>query len=206
MNEPTQEELPSSDLSRRKMLQRSAFVVGAAAVWSTPIVQTLGQRPAAAATPERADFCDEEGDPPPVWLIWEYLPGECAGSDAALEACSTTTLPSGNVDIKITRSGGPSQGTWWVCDVAEGETFYTEGNDGKTMNPSMVFEIYAAGNGTLLQSVRVHTSCSEVLNILDRFASIRLRGGETEDGAAGLGADAQDPSKAADHVQQDSPC
>ena len=57
MNEPTPEELPSSDLSRRKMLQRSAFVVGAAAVWSTPIVQTLGQRPAAATgTPFVPEF------------------------------------------------------------------------------------------------------------------------------------------------------
>ena len=56
MSEPTQEDLaPSSDLSRRTMLQRSAFVVGAAAVWSTPIVQTLGQRPAAAT-----------GTPPPL--------------------------------------------------------------------------------------------------------------------------------------------
>ena len=44
----TQPTAEPDGISRRDMLRRSGFVVGAAALWATPVVQTVGLRPAAA--------------------------------------------------------------------------------------------------------------------------------------------------------------
>ena len=100
MNEPTQEELTTSDISRRKMLQRSAFVVGAAAVWSTPIVQSLGQRPAAA----NSDTVS------PYWVEFSVITAKVTISDA-------TDSQNGTFIVKYDGTDDGTEGEWEIGNI-----------------------------------------------------------------------------------------
>ena len=100
MNEEPTQDLASSDLSRRKMLQRSAFVVGAAAVWSTPIVQTLGQRPAAA----NSDTVS------PYWVEFSVI-------GARVTISGATDSANGTFVVKYDGSDDGTEGGWQIGNI-----------------------------------------------------------------------------------------
>ena len=188
MNEQAPEETTSADISRRKMLQRSAFVVGAAAVWSTPVVKSLGMRPAAATngTPDQdSDFCPDLDDPgQPDDLVYRYEPRRCSsiqsGDNHQIEdgdyECSSSPddcLPVGKACIRVHRTGGPDSGTTYYL-VDEEETFLVAGRAGARQD----ITITTCG---CVQEVTLHTSCSQPLDIGEKFGSLTLVGGQAGD-------------------------
>ena len=100
MNEPTQEELTTSDISRRKMLQRSAFVVGAAAVWSTPIVQSLGQRSAAANSDTASPF----------WVEFSVVAAE-------VTITGDSDFANGTFIVKYDGTDDGTEGEWEIGNI-----------------------------------------------------------------------------------------
>ena len=159
MNDPTMEMGPPIDLDRRELLRRGAIVVGATALWTTPVVQTLGMRAATAGTaddPTETVLClDKESAPSN--LVFRY------------EAAATTLA-----SIEIRRAQGPARGTW-CANVGGGQTFQVPGK----ANPDMAFTIVS---GDATESLALHTSCSQELTIGQRFGSLTLLGGLNGDG------------------------
>ncbi len=169
-------------VSRREMLQRTGFVVGAAALWATPIVQTVGMRPAAATTD--TDACPDGGMP--LSLTWRYVPSACnvavlePGNDVVLRSgCCDLTGNPGRVKIEFWRNDSQASGEdpEWSTEVGPNETFtppalYANGKVG----PNNSFRIMPVDDPDCVQRFRVHTSCSQPLNVGDRFLSIQLVG------------------------------
>ena len=159
MNDPMTEVGPAVDLDRRALLRRGAIVLGATALWSTPVVQTLGMRAAVAGTaddPTEAVLCPD-GESAPSNLVFRYEAG-------------AATL----AHIQIRRERGPAPGTW-CAEVLGGQTFQVP----RKANPEMAFTI-VTGEGT--ESLTVHTSCSQELTIGQKFGSLTLVGGLNSDG------------------------
>ena len=122
-------ESEKAGLARREFLKRAA-ITGAAVAWATPIVQTVGARPALAATPAPCYFlkitnnglsetgCD---DAVPNGLCFSPAPGfqdGCAGHNYTLSNPSSgvlrVTLTGAFVDCTINNAAvkcGPD----WFC-------------------------------------------------------------------------------------------
>ena len=159
MNDSTMEAGPPTDLERRELLRRGAIVLGATALWTTPVVQTLGMRAATAGTaddPTETVLCLDE-ERAPSNLVFRY------------EAAATTLA-----GIEIRRARGPAPGTW-CANVSGGQTFQVPGK----ANPDMAFTIVS---GEATESLSLHTSCSQELTIGQRFGSLTLLGGLNGDG------------------------
>jgi hypothetical protein len=169
-------------LGRREMLQRSAFVVGATAVWGTPVVQSLGMRAAAAQTEVVADFCPKNQGSI-TRLILRYSRRGCgyyqavAYQDdgvtaAASEGCTGTadagpnTLPETvRVVIRVGSSGNNTV-------TFDGEVTVNQNIDTgipQSPQPSTWMEVYDLVSGDLLVSQRFHTSCSEEIYLGDVY-------------------------------------
>ena len=157
MDDPMTEAGPAIDFDRRALLRRGAIVLGATALWTTPVVQTLGMRAAAAGThPTEAVLCPD-GESAPSNLVFRY------------EAAAATLA-----NIEIRRARGPAPGTW-CAEVLAGKTFQVP----LKANPEMTFAI-VTDEGT--ESLTLHTSCSQELTIGQRFGSLTLVGGLNSDG------------------------
>jgi hypothetical protein len=159
MNDPMIEAGSAIDLDRRELLRRGAIVLGATALWSTPVVQTLGMRAAAAGTeddPTEIVLCPD-GESAPSNLVFRY------------EAAAATLA-----NIETRRASGPAPGTW-CATVLGGQSFQVP----RKANPEMAFTIVT---GEATESLTVHTSCSQELTIGQRFGSLTLVGGLNSEG------------------------
>lgn len=168
-------------MGRRTLLRRAA-IGGAAVVWATPVVQTLGQGVAAAGTPVQIACPEGTGSnaTPPKSLTWEWTGAGCSPDDGeAFEPGQSTITNSGalpgTVRIEATFGTGQGAGTATFDPVTVGTQFTTTASNGKGLNPSAVFEIWR--DGVLERTVSIHTSCSELLFIGDTFCGIELVGG-----------------------------
>jgi hypothetical protein len=172
---------------RREMLQRTGFVVGAAALWNAPIVKSISLS-AAAATPV-SDFCPEIPSPVPEFLVWKYVGGSCADSANSQSdeffSCSGDTGNEGCVDIVVTQTGLPGgSATATLTGVAlNGVNVIQLPSSAGRIGTNTTFSIRKL-DGTVLQTVRMHTSCSAPLDIGDRYGSMLLVGGKEQDKAA----------------------
>jgi hypothetical protein len=181
-------------IGRRDVIKRGAFVVGAATLWSTPVVQTLGMRPAAAGTHEGADFCPGgNGNGTITSLTFRYtgkgcgnlLPPDAQGRQgdrclgAAGELPDTVWL---EVNVGNCRPG-PSGTRTFAGKVTK---FVDVIDSGIPQSPQActvieVYELNATGTGrasdTYLVSEQIHTSCSQELNLGEQYGPIELYSG-----------------------------
>lgn len=179
----------AGSFDRREALKRGGFVVGAAALWATPVVQTIGMRPA-AGTPMTSNFCPEgQGSGQPPTLVWQYTGGDCDATDTGQawnpdSKCEDLEALPGTVDIRLIRTGtgGGSTGTGggnpdtWVRGIATNGYFELD-----RVGSNITFEIYSE-SGDLLQRISdVHTSCSQPLDVHDHFGAMMLAGGTHPD-------------------------
>ena len=195
MSEPTPETAPEG-ISRRDVMQRGAFVVGAAALWSTPIVQTLGQRPAAAESPYLSDICPDAPDGGTIYTLdFQYTGRGCGhellqGPEGAAEGCvgpddSTADLPDEVYVVLTTGNCGGSQppatpgGTeLFAGNMTKDDTTATADYQG--VSPMACSTMYVYEDDTkqnLLIRQRFHTSCSQQINDGDEYGPIRIEGG-----------------------------
>lgn len=183
---------------RREMLQRTGFVVGAAALWATPVVQTIGMRPAAATGPTQ--YC--EGGPSNQSarlskITFEFV-GDNDPNDTYDQNCSPAELAifvnPGNQEREDQNQPSFDPGT--VCSPSEvmlvgatgGTTFFSDtvvdgqpitiGSSGSTLD-DLDYEV-CNNNGKLTGDI--HTSCSQKLCINDRFGALKVIGFELVDG------------------------
>jgi hypothetical protein len=144
MDEPTRTVGSTGIMDRRDMLRRGVVVAGAAALWTTPVVQTLGMRAAAAGTHDEVvkdSFCPPPGSPNDrraTRLVFAYL-----GSTAS------------KIEVRATGPGGPGGAsdpvtTCWE-NVTTGQTVEV-GRSGGINDVSFTVD----GD-----TFSVHTSCSE---------------------------------------------
>lgn len=165
--------------SRRDALKRGGIVVGAAALWTTPIVQTLGARPAAASTLEIADFCPaKQGSI--TRLVLRYTGKGCenqVGQLAASEGCSGDGPLPQTAWIEITLG---SNGNNEITFTGEVTAFVDEIDTGipRSPQPSTWMRVYDSQGGTLLSTSRFHTSCSEELFLGEQYGPAEIFDGD----------------------------
>lgn len=166
-------------MDRRSMLRKAAM--GGALVWATPIVQTLGQGVAAAATQNFVGCPEGGGGTPPKTMTFRWTGNACSASDGdALVSSSGPNLGnvSATVDIVITYGPGANGETVTKLGVPDEGTFTIgDGQPGTQLNPEATFEIYEAGTQNLIRTVVVHTSCSQPLLMGDTYCGLTLIGG-----------------------------
>ncbi len=185
-----------STMSRRDLLQRSAFVVGAAALWATPVVQTIGIRPAAATT---LSICEETNYGKPTSMTFKLTPSSYSQNPPPGEQ-STQGFKT---DEKNTLRQGAKQDDlstdyqkYYRVRVAknEGELGSAEPREYKT--GQLITDLPTAGNSGIFpnmwfaieeldgsggepvegraQIFGFHTSCSQPIEVGWRFASITV--------------------------------
>jgi hypothetical protein len=144
------------------------------------------------ATCEAMDMVTVKRNPPlippgscadgkPVSLVFEYT-----GEDCDL---NPTTDPATNLQLgKFTCTGDPNDTAPVQVVITEKENKYTvtpdsiglndlvtiASSDGKSLPSNTTFDIQAL-DGTVLQSINIHTSCSKELAEGDRFGSLILK-------------------------------
>jgi hypothetical protein len=190
MDDLTTDAGSTGDFSRRDALRRGALVVGAATLWTTPVVQTLGMRPAAAASPgdDPSDFCLDVGDPKngqPRDMVYRY--DARAFSEATNQQSSNYVNlgesgqlnPQSDVCIKWERTGPPATG---YITVRPGESFNVPNKSGSTI---VVTITDACG---AWQKFEFHASCSDLWDIGDEFGSLTTQGGVGPSGFVGTAA------------------
>lgn len=166
-------------MDRRSMLRKAAM--GGAVVWATPIVQTLGQSVAAAATKNFVGCPEGGGGTPPKQMTFRWTGNACSASDG--DAFVSSSGDTGNVspitvDITVTYGpGGNSQSESFFNIPDEGTFTFGDGQPGTQLNPEATFEIYEAGTQNLIRTVTVHTSCSQPLLNGDTYCGLTLIGG-----------------------------
>jgi hypothetical protein len=161
MDELTTDAGSTGDFSRRDALRRGALVVGAATLWTTPVVQTLGMRAAAAGTDEdlNRDFCPTSGpnNQRVTLLTFQYL-----GADAA--------------DIVI-EGTGPGGGTSSKTYPSVEKYGYFSIERDRGMNDVRI-RIRIIKDGST-QVIDIHTSCSSPLLCGTEYRGlVRLVGGK----------------------------
>jgi hypothetical protein len=121
----------------------------------------------------------------PRSLLLRYVAEPCAATshsqDSSKVSCSetTTSLPA-TVFIRVSANSDPQkldkvhfEGT--VSTSVDGGAFQVDGKDGKFESDSFA-HIFSAAGGTLLQTVKFHTSCSQPLEAGDQFGALVLEG------------------------------
>ena len=157
---------------RREILRRGAFVVGAATLWTTPVVQTLGMRPAAAGSHDGTEtdgsLCPpgSESSAQPRDLIFRW---NGAGASSALIVIQRPgsdrlcALVGGGGFFQVANQAG-SQWRVGIYDPADTPSF---GGAGR-------WQDLASG---YLDHTNFHTSCSEPLSLGDSFGPVTLVAG-----------------------------
>ena len=163
---------------RREVLRRGAFVVGAATLWTTPVVQSLGMRPAAAGTGDDPDptgsLCppgsEESAQPRDLVFRWN--------------GAGTGGPPTGLIVVQ--RPGSDR-----LCvEVGVGGLFQVTGKAGSNWrvgvyDPDDVPSLSGSANrwkelpqgGKVLDASEFHTSCSVPLSLGDSFGTLTLVAG-----------------------------
>lgn len=191
MDETTPEQ--SGGVDRRTVLRRAA-IGGAAVVWATPVVQTLGMGVAAAATGFQLQGCPDGDSPKPSRLEFTYQPNECDGShcsdseldfdgqcnpdaEGALTKCDGDA-PTGNASLsaRIRNPGNVSLVTNMPVSSGDPVVFDSGGcgTNGNGLGNNIEVTI-TSDSGT--QIFEFHTSCSAPLIAGHRFGSLIFQGG-----------------------------
>jgi hypothetical protein len=156
-------------------LRRGAIVLGAATLWTTPVVQTLGMRPAAAGS---ADETDPGGRLCPPGAASSAQPRDLTFRWNGVGGTSTALIviqrPGSDRLCAVVGTGGFFQvanqaGAQWrvgIYDPTDAPSFSGEGS----------WRTLPRG-GALLDSSEFHTSCSEPLDLGDSFGTITLVAG-----------------------------
>ena len=183
-----------SAFGRREMLQRTGFVVGAAALWATPVVQTIGMRPAAASI-VILDACPEQRDSgQPSDLTWRVTPRNASDQfntpsnpgdwddpdNAAVISGDLGCLgPDWVVDVEVfvnSKNIGGSPLSYPGLDSTNA-TFTVPGKPGAWT--SFRITVVSGGEegcaeGTVQTIEEIHTSCSQPLEVGFWWGSIDL--------------------------------
>jgi hypothetical protein len=169
---------------RRQVLRRGAMVVGAATLWATPVVQTLGMRPAAAGSADGTEpggsLCPpgSETSAQPRDLVFRWNGG--GGTSTALIVIQR---PGKDRLYAVVGVGGFFQianqaGSNWrvgVYDPTDVPAFSGRGGAWRNLPES----------GGLIDASEFHTSCSVPLSLGDRFGTITLVAGTPPGGDQG---------------------
>ena len=161
---------------RRQVLHRGAIVVGAATLWTTPVVQTLGMRAAAAGTGDEPEptgsLCPpgSEKSAQPRDLIFRWN-----GVDGASTALIVIQRPgSERLCVEVGTNGlfqvtGKAGSNWrvGVYDPSDVPSFSGRADVWRNLPEG----------GELLDASEFHTSCSVPLSLGDRFGTITLVAG-----------------------------
>lgn len=178
------DEEPTGHYDRRQVLRRGAIVVGAATIWATPVVQTLGIRPAAAGT---ADGTETGGSLCPVGSEKSAQPRDLVfrwnGGGGTSTALIVIQRPGKDRLCVVVGVGGFFQvanqaGSNWrvgVYDPADVPAFRDRGGAWRNLPES----------GGLIDASEFHTSCSVPLSLGDRFGTITLVAGTPPGGDQG---------------------
>jgi hypothetical protein len=160
---------------RRAVLRRGAIVVGAATLWTTPVVQTLGMRAAAAGSADDTgtggSLCPpgspSSGQPRDLIFRWNGV-GSAATALIVIQRPGSDRLcvvvGAGRL-FQVANQAGP-QWRVGIYDAAGAPAFSGAGT----------WKNLPSG-GPLLDSSEFHTSCSEPLNLGDSFGTITLVAG-----------------------------
>lgn len=184
-----------STLGRREMLQRTGFVLGATAIWATPVVQTIGMRPAAATdTDLGGSLCPEDsGNRRPTRIVFRVEPNleldVDFDSDRWPGGFTQTTvddhgssLADLDVEVLVTLSpSGAGGGNVPFTQSPPASTVLTAGDEVQIERAGMNnldFEIRRASDTELLQSGTIHTSCSDPLICGGQYGSLQIVAGD----------------------------
>lgn len=166
-------------MDRRSMLRKAAM--GGAVIWATPIVQTLGQGVAAAATVNFVGCPEGGGGTPPKQMTFRWTGAACSSEDGDAYVSSsgnTGDVSPVTVDIVVTYGPGANAQSEGPFTVDHNGTFtFGDGQPGTQLNPEATFEIYYTGTQDLIRTVVVHTSCSQPLLNGDTYCGLTLIGG-----------------------------
>jgi hypothetical protein len=165
---------------RRAVLRRGAIVVGAATLWTTPVVQSLGMRAAAAGSADDtgtggslcAPGSASSGQPRDLIFRWN------GGSDAST-ALIVIQRPGSDRLCVVVGAGGLFQvankaGSQWRVGIYDAA-------GAPSLSGVRTWKDLPSG-GRLLDSSEIHTSCSEPLNLGDSFGTITLVAGTASGG------------------------
>ena len=122
-----------------------------------------------------SDDCE---DGKPKILMFRYTGESCLASNNTQTGDTCAGTLSGEtieVSIEYTEKFG-NKITVSPTMVFPGESFTVEATGRKTLHSNTAFDIRSTADGSLLQSVRLHTSCSQDLNVGDQFGSLILTG------------------------------
>jgi large repetitive protein len=124
--------------------------------------------------------CCEAGDKPQI-LIMKYTGHPCDSTshkqDPSKVSCSGNPNYDPNVYIIANNNSNPNSGDKWFSGNVQLTGFFSINakNANKTRLSSETFiHIYNQQGGTLLQTIRFHTSCSQVLAVGDRFGATQV--------------------------------
>jgi hypothetical protein len=168
------------------MLKRGAFVAAAVPLWTSPVVQTIGMR-AAAATPV-ADFCPlNQGTI--TSLFFRYTARGCDNLQPVTavgrqRGCIGTTGPLPQTAFVVVNVGncgaggtdGPASETF-AGTVTAFDTVIDSGIP-HSPQPCTRFRVYTdSTRTTLLVDELIHTSCSQELNIGEQYGPLEIYDG-----------------------------
>ncbi len=135
------------------------------------------------------DVCSS-GEKPQV-LILEYTGGETVSNsqDGKAQVLFGGNINNSPVTILATDNSNPDKSDAKIFStsglpVEEGYTFFIDSRPSKNTFPSTIYLHISDEIGNLLQSVSIHTSCSQVLALGDQFGAVRLVGFIGEHGAS----------------------
>ncbi|MGB5581812.1 MAG: Ig-like domain-containing protein, partial [Woeseia sp.] len=137
----------------------------------------------------RNDLCADDDSDKPAELTLTYVGGACSDSDntQGSKADCVDHVPggaSGTVMIRATNKeddDADSAKVYYDGVVSEGGSFtISAANAGDADFGSKVFVHIYATNGTLLQSIEIHTSCSAPLVEGEQFGSLVLGDGDAD--------------------------
>jgi hypothetical protein len=129
----------------------------------------------------RPDLCAGK-DAKPRILTMRYTGDDCSATshtqDPSKVSCSGNPMQAPMVVIRASNDPDPKKSgarVWFQGAVALGSAFAIDaGNAGQTRLETDTYVHVMDGNGTVLQAIKFHTSCSQPLSIGNQFGSIRL--------------------------------
>ena len=181
---------------RREMLQRTGFVVGAAALWATPVVQTIGMRPAAATDLTGELGLCEDGpsggnDQKPRSLVFRL---DNVDNESYVRACTAEQLENFKNPADKYRGEQAHPTVDDPSCAAEGAFDATVRFDGKSFNLNFT-DRFSAGGPFSASDVNyqicladkslsgvLHVSCSQSLCLGDKFGPLVLVGAVLNNG------------------------
>ena len=163
---------------RREVLRRGAFVVGAATLWTTPVVQSLGMRAAAAGTGDDPDptgsLCPPESEKSaqPRDLVFRW---NGAGADGPSTGLIVIQRPGSARLCVVVGAGGlfrvtGKAGSNWRVGVYDPD-------DLPSLSGSANRWKELPQGGKVLDASEFHTSCSVPLSLGDSFGTLTLVAG-----------------------------